>query len=297
MPSSPFAAGPAPGERTADPSPCVLCGEIRRDTLFHKQGYDFVRCASCSLVRLDPVPDEATLREVYERSYEDGLYAVFANASDVRSATADARVAAVAPHAPEGPWLEVGCSAGAFLEAAGRAGVDIDGFDLSQVAVDAAQRRGLSAVQATAESFVPQRRYACVVAFDVLEHLIDPNSLLERAHDWIAPGGRIALTVPDIKSPQARLMRRHWYYYAPPVHISYFDRGTVTRLLERHRYWPISISSAPKVMTIDYALTQLEAFNPLVHRAAALLGRALPERWRQSALHIPTGEILVVASA
>ena len=96
---------------------------------------------------------------------------------------------------------------------------------------------------------------------------------------------------------QARLMGRHWYYYAPPVHISYFDRDTVTRILERHRYWPISISSAPKVMTIDYALTQLEAFNPLVHRAAALLGRALPQRWRQSAIHIPTGEILVVASA
>jgi hypothetical protein len=71
----------------------------------------------------------------------------------------------------------------------------------------------------------------------------------------------------------------------------------VCRLLERHHLWPISIASAPKVMTIDYALTQLEAFNPLVHRAAALLARALPARWRRSAVHIPTGEILVVASA
>ena len=283
--------------RSATAVPCPLCGATATESLFHKHGYAFVRCAECSLVRLDPVPDAATLAEVYERSYRDGLYSVFAAADDVRAATARAKLAALRPHTSPGPWLDAGCSTGAFLAAASEAGVDIEGFDLSGVAVAEARGKGLRATEATADTFAPSQRYACVTAFDMIEHLIDPNPFLERARGWLLPEGRLAITVPDIASWQARLMGKHWYYYAPPVHISYFDAGTVTRLLKRHGFRPLAVVSAPKVLTIDYVLGQLAAFNPLLHRAARAAAALIPAGSRSRPLHIPVGEILVVAAA
>ena len=88
--------------------PCALCGGRSFAQLFHKQGYDFQRCSDCSLVRLNPLPTPELLAEIYERSYREGLYAMFAKADDVRSATARARVAAIAPQVPSGPRRDVG---------------------------------------------------------------------------------------------------------------------------------------------------------------------------------------------
>jgi len=286
-------ARPRPDEQP----PCALCGGRRFAPLFHKQGYDFTRCADCSLVRLDPMPTPEVLAEIYERSYRDGLYAMFARADDVRSATARARAAAIAPLAPPGPWLDVGCSTGALLRAVGDLGIEAEGIELSAVAVAEARARGLHATQAAADDFVPERRYACITAFDLVEHLVDPNPFLARVREWLAPGGRLAITVPDIKSVHARLMGRHWYYYAPPVHVNYFDRATIVGLLARHALTPVQIGGAPKVMTIDYILASLAAFNPLLHRGARVLGNLAPRGLRQRPLRVPVGELLIVASA
>jgi len=279
------------------PPPCALCGGRSYQVLFHKQGYDFARCTACSLVRLDPLPTAAALAEIYERSYRDGLYAMFAKADDVRSGTARARVAAIAPHTPPGPWLDVGCSTGALLQAVVERGIAAEGLDLSAVAVAEARARGLHAIQSSADAFEPTQRYACITAFDLVEHLIDPNPFLARVRSWLAPGGRLAITVPDIKSLHARVMRKHWYYYAPPVHVNYFDRDTIVRLLDRHGLTPVQVGSAPKVMTLDYVLASLAAFNPLLHRGVSFLGRVTPAGLRRRPLRVPVGELLIIASA
>ena len=208
---------------------------------------------------------------------------MFAKADDVRSATARARVAAIAALAPQGPWLDVGCSTGALLRAAVERGIDAEGIELSAVAVAEARARGLRATQVAADDFTPERRYACITAFDLVEHLIDPNPFLARVRSWLAPGGRLAITVPDIKSAQARLMRRHWYYYAPPVHVNYFDRDTIVRLLGAARLAAVQIGGAPKVMTLDYVLQSLAAFNPLLHRGVSVLGHVDPGGSAQAA--------------
>jgi 2-polyprenyl-3-methyl-5-hydroxy-6-metoxy-1,4-benzoquinol methylase len=294
-------SSPSRGSRTAasppgQPLPCVLCGEPRSETLFAKNGFDLVRCPSCTLVRASPIPSPDQLAEIYETSYREGGYAVFAAAEEVRLAHARTRLRLVAPHAPAGPWLEAGCSSGAFLECATRSGIEIDGFDISPVAIDAAQERGLSAQTASAESFIPRRKYAYVCAFDVLEHVIDPGTFLERARSWLAPGGRLALTVPDIGSVHARIMGRRWYYYAPPLHLTYFDRKTVGRILEKHGFTPTVLRSAPKPLTLDYAIGQFETFNPTLHRVVSSLGRLVPAFVRRRELPLSTGEILVVAT-
>ena len=276
--------------------PCAACGGTRCRLQFEKQGYRFVRCDGCTLVRLDPLPGQQALTAFYDESYRSGIYATFASAETVRMATAAARIAAVLPHVPVGPWLDVGCSTGSSLRAAAARGLDAEGIELSPTAVDVARAAGLRVERVSAEDFRPRRQYACVTAFDVVEHLLEPGDLLTRARTWLLPGGCLAVSVPDTKSLAARLMGRHWYFYAPPVHVQYFDRASLARLLRRHGLEPSRIVAAPKVITLDYAVSVLGGFDRRLHRIARALTAPIPRTLRQRLLRLPVGEILAIAT-
>jgi SAM-dependent methyltransferase len=279
----------------ADPPPCPCCDGTAFDHLFRKAAHDFVRCRACGLVRLDPLPDPAALAAVYERSYADGLYATFAEATDVRTAIAAARLAAIRGRVPAGPWLDIGAATGTFVGLARAAGLDAEGIEQAAVAVEAARAQGLPVVRAAVEEFVPARRYACVTAFDVLEHLLDPGAFLARLRDWLAPGGRLVLTVPDVRSAAARLLGRRWYYYAPPVHVYYFHAGTLARLLERHGFVVVATRVAPKRLTLDYVLAVLPAFEPRLTTPGRVVRRLVPRALRARPVAVPTGELMVLA--
>lgn len=55
------------------------------------------------------------------------------------------------------------------------------------------------------EAFEPDAPYDTVVVAGLLHHLGDPKSVLRRARDWLAPGGEIIVTVPNMQSFHRRL--------------------------------------------------------------------------------------------
>jgi len=276
--------------------PCAACGAVRFRPRFEKQGYRFVRCEACTLMRLDPLPEQAALTAFYDQSYRSGAYATFASADAVRMATAAARLALVQPLVPPGPWLDVGCSTGSSLRAAAAQGIDAEGIELSTTAVEVAHAAGLRVERVSAEDFRPHRSYACVTAFDLVEHLLEPGALLARLRGWLLPGGCLAVSVPDTKSIAARLMGRHWYFYAPPVHVQYFDRTSLAALLARHGFGVRRMVAAPKVITLDYAVSVLDAFDARLHRIARTLAAPLPGALRRRLVRLPVGELMAIAT-
>ena len=133
-----------------------------------------------------------------------------------------------------------------------------------------------------------------MTAFDTIEHLLDPTTLPERAHRWLRPGGMLALTLPDIGSPIARVLGKHWFFYAPHVHFHYFDRSTIARFLEARGFRVERIATAAKPLTPDYVAGQVEVFYPALAAGAGLL-RRLPRSLRERTIHVPVGEMLVLA--
>jgi 2-polyprenyl-3-methyl-5-hydroxy-6-metoxy-1,4-benzoquinol methylase len=83
--------------------------------------------------------------------------------------------------------LEVGCGEGYVLAHLQRAGIDADliGVDLSEAAIEAARRRVASPAELyvgdarTIVSSRPRRQPDLVMMLEVLEHLEDPESMLE----------------------------------------------------------------------------------------------------------------------
>jgi predicted TPR repeat methyltransferase len=143
------------------------------------------------------------------------------------------------------------------------------------------------------ETFRPARRYAVVTAFDVVEHLLDPLPLLARVRGWLAPGGLLAIAVPDAASWVARLLGRQWFYYAAPFHVHYFTPATIRRALAASGYPDVAVRSLRKPLTLRYAADQLEALAPPLAPVARGVMRALP--WLARPIPLPLGEMLVTA--
>jgi 2-polyprenyl-3-methyl-5-hydroxy-6-metoxy-1,4-benzoquinol methylase len=75
---------------------------------------------------------------------------------------------------------------------------------------------------------------------DVLEHLPDPDAALARCLPYLAPGGTVVVSVPNIRFylVLARLLADRWEYADHGVrdrtHLRIFSRRTLERMLAAH---------------------------------------------------------------
>jgi SAM-dependent methyltransferase len=273
----------------------LICGGADFRFRFTKNNRHFWRCHSCGFETQWPLPNPAELIRFYDESYAAGLYREFAEARRLKLRTAELRLRRIAPFCRPGRWLDVGCSNGAFIETARRAGLEAEGIELSAAAVDEARRRGLSVAQQTIENYRPVCFFDAIAAFDVLEHVLDPIGFLEAAHRLLVPGGTLALSVPNLSSPVRKLMGRRWFFYIPEEHLHYFNPDTMKRLLSRTGFRMRLWARAFKPMTVPYALAQFKAYNPVIHAVGRVLASFIPRAYRDRDFPLPIGEMMIVA--
>lgn len=95
--------------------------------------------------------------------------------------------------------LEVGCGSGALVaELAARGYSDVTGVDLAELAVAAARRAGLHNVVRMdgSETSYEDESFDCIVASDVLEHIMDEQKALLEWKRLLRPGGVLVCFVP-----------------------------------------------------------------------------------------------------
>jgi 2-polyprenyl-3-methyl-5-hydroxy-6-metoxy-1,4-benzoquinol methylase len=59
---------------------------------------------------------------------------------------------------------------------------------------------GLTKVNSLFEEFETDQRFDCIVMDHILEHVDDPAALLDRVKQWLSPGGRVVIGVPNANS-------------------------------------------------------------------------------------------------
>lgn len=168
---------------------------------------------------------------------------------------------------------DLGCWVG-FLPAVAQArGWTAIGVEPSEFA-SAYARDVLGADVRTGDLFghgLPRGEFAAVVMADVIEHLPDPGAALDRAAELLAPGGVLALALPDAGSRLARLMGKRWWSVIP-THVQYFTRSSLATLLSRHDFRIVEMETAPKAFTVRYYLSRVAGYQPRL--AAGLVSLA-----------------------
>jgi 2-polyprenyl-3-methyl-5-hydroxy-6-metoxy-1,4-benzoquinol methylase len=200
---------------------------------------------------VEPKPTPEALKAFYAKEYFQGSHGTYAPDYSAEERAHRQLIARLMLFAVEkargrsaGRWLEVGCGEGWLLAAAKSAGYHVRGLDFSddglrrfhpELVADAAFGDAFENLDALIEH---GERFDVVALEHVLEHVLDPEALLARLPRVIAPGGVVALTVPNDFSPlqlaarAAGLVDRD-FWVAPPQHLNYFDARSLPRFLQR----------------------------------------------------------------
>lgn len=264
--------------------------------------YDFgeqriVRCAACSILFLDPWPDEAETRAVYGEDYfhnkkflrgtHHALYGYADYVAErfnkqlqyVRIAR---QIRALLQTGDERPLLlEVGCGFGYFLDVAFEEGFDVQGLEFNVHAVERLRRKyAFPILSGALESteFKPGV-FDAVAMFDVIEHLRDPFRALDQIRHALARGGVLVVSTPDAESTVSRLIgKRLEDVRRTREHLFFFGRETLTKVLLEHGFDLIAIRSIGHTFELGFLLDRLALYNRPVfgslRRIASVLGLA-----------------------
>ena len=274
---------------------CIICESKNYKEIFTKKGRHFYRCVNCNFEMQFPLPDIEDLKKYYNDSYRDGLYKEFVEASHMKMVNAKYRFNKVKSYLSSEKILDVGCSDGHFLKILENQGNEAEGIDISEVAVSQARLKGVKAYCAELDTFTSKLKYNTIIAFDIIEHLLNPLDFIDAIKTHLNKGGNLILSTPNKRSVFRRIMGKNWYFYIPEEHMHYFDNVTIQKILERNGFSIIKQSRFSKPLTLEYGLTQFKIYNPIIYKILKLVTSILPKKFNTIPIPFYIGEMLTVA--
>lgn len=241
------------------------------------------RCEDCGCGYLDPRPDAATIALAYERYYTHAVGPADSAFARLRRRVADAylnaRYGTSYPDAfPGGQHiarlfprrrayldvsfarhldpatddnkrlLDVGCGNGAFLQFAAHLGWLAEGIDNDAAAVAAARTAGCRVIHGDLDNLpFATSCYRHVTLSHVIEHVHEPLKLLKQCFALLAPGGRLWLETPNLRSFGHGVFGPAWRGLEPPRHLVLFDRASLTATLTAAGFSGIEFRAHPAV--------------------------------------------------
>lgn len=110
------------------------------------------------------------------------------------------------PKASKPAFLEVGCGTGVALRLFEKLGYKVTGLDVNQKALQYAKHKtNARLIQRSIYSFIINKQYYGVGAFDVLEHQTKDVEFLKCCGNLLVPGGFLFLTVPACRRFWSRI--------------------------------------------------------------------------------------------
>jgi len=178
---------------------CVLCSGSNAEIIERcKGGFRVLKCCSCGLVSVSPLPH----RELIESAHTDSYYAPWIQNQrakrirmwKTRLKTLDSLTA------QKGRLLDIGCAEGLFLEQAAHDGWEVTGTEISAFAVrHGKEKLGLNVLQGDlGDMKFPDNSFDAVTMWHVLEHTTDPIAVLKEIRRVLKDDGVFVMAIPNL---------------------------------------------------------------------------------------------------
>jgi SAM-dependent methyltransferase len=226
---------------------CCLCEDDDAEPLAVGEDFEYrtnpdtflaVCCRRCGLVYLNPRPSFQDLSRIYPSDYHAYNFSEeqFGFVYQVRQKLEARRLLSCCKGLPhDARIIDVGCGDGfhlSLLRQFGQPTWQLEGIDPNDLAVFAAERKGLTIHPGTIQSLnLPKASYDLAFVIATLEHVDDPVQVLEGVRSLLRPGGRVVIVTDNTDTLDFRLFQhRYWGGYHFPRHWNLFNPKNLRRL-------------------------------------------------------------------
>jgi 2-polyprenyl-3-methyl-5-hydroxy-6-metoxy-1,4-benzoquinol methylase len=225
---------------------CPICNKpspkVIADTLRTGEKRKVFLCTRCDVGILDAHISAADLKKYYASEYRkigrpklaatsetDELFSIY-------SRFQDDRLRLLKPYLTKNTkLLEVGCSAGMFLYHVKPLVKEIVGIDFDLASAAYAAKKCHCKVYTTdiKETPLKKKYFDVIVAFQTLEHVSDPKAFIAGLEEYLAPGGVIAIEVPNLNDALAHVynLPRHYQFFYHKSHLWYFTEKSLEKVM------------------------------------------------------------------
>lgn len=183
--------------------------------------------------------------------------------------------------------LDVGCGVGAMAKAFQNRFKQIVGIDGSDVKIKKATQwnsaPNIEYKLTLFEDYQPDFKFDCGISTNVLEHVDNPVSFLERIKEWLNPGGQVIMTVPNALGLHKRIGKHLGviddFYKLTEAdigkgHLRIYDRDLLQKDFEAAGF---TVSYLGGILLKPLSHKQMESWDEKVVDALYEIGLELPD--------------------
>jgi 2-polyprenyl-3-methyl-5-hydroxy-6-metoxy-1,4-benzoquinol methylase len=250
---------------------CPACGSDAFRVAFCKYEMRFTRCSQCRTVYSNPRPSEEAMRNYYLHSENYKFWAAKiypATEAIRREKIFRPRVRAILDlcarfGTPCDDLLEIGPGFGTFCEEAISSGAfkRVRAVEPTPELAESLRNKNIQVDERFIEDISEEHVADVVVAYEVVEHMVDPGRFVRNVFRLLRPGGLLVLTAPNCDGLETLVLQEH----SPAVdveHLTLFNPRSLSLLLESAGFEVVQ-ASTPGLLDIDIVANRLAQSDEL----------------------------------
>src|SRR5665648_109258 len=170
---------------------CPVCQSSNERMLFNKSGGVYVNCNDCEMVYLNPVFKDEYLEEYYRSNHAVQSEIVDSDNEFYQSLYTKGLKLIESNLPKKGKILDVGCSAGAFLDTAQKFNWNTYGLELNAKEAIHSRGKGHTVFEDTIHKTTLNETFDVITLWDVFEHIKDGVAFLKTAKNFLGKDGLV----------------------------------------------------------------------------------------------------------
>jgi 2-polyprenyl-3-methyl-5-hydroxy-6-metoxy-1,4-benzoquinol methylase len=226
-----------------DTVPCPACAGHVFQAEFEKVGFSYVSCANCGTLFVNPRPSAHLLNAFYADSPSTHFWIndfFLPMVSARQEKIFRPRAESLAKRFGEDPgWMvgDIGAGFGLFLEELRKIWPKsrMIAIEPSTEQASICRGRGLDVIENPLEQIASEKGgFDLLVAFELMEHLHDPASFMDKVNQLLRPGGWFYVTTLNGRGFDIQLLWEKSKAVFPPHHLNFFNTESISALLVDH---------------------------------------------------------------
>ena len=182
--------------------PCPYCGSTTVTQSFYLNGFCHKTCSACETLYVSPRLSNSCIEELYSDDYYSEMFTrsmlpVFEKRKQLIGRRKYLQAVSFWGRQGQGRVLDVGAGIGEVTDVFREQGWTTHAIEMNKVAVEWLRGRGHEEIfHGPLENWATPHQYDIIMAWGVIEHVVEPGAFLQRIHALLAPDGLFVSEVP-----------------------------------------------------------------------------------------------------